>query len=171
MPDYAIISYHNHYLDAAARLYEHAYAVPNGEKWDAFTLSREIVIGHALRDSFIGVLAVSDQQEIIGLAWGYATPTNNANITQPVIKLMGEKWVENTFMVEAFAMHFEHHSPALVAALHDGLVQRVQEQDFARMRIRLNIPRLDNLAELLAEHDWQRLKGMAHVMWLGKELG
>lgn len=167
---YTIISYHPHYLDSAARLYEHAYAVPTFEDRDAHTLSREIIIEHALRDSFIGVLAVNEDQEVIGLAWGYGTPTHNKRITDLVIKRMGREWVENTFMVEAFAMHFEHYSPDLARDLQAGLVQRVREDAYDRLRIRLNMPRLDKLIETLYEHGWQKLDGLAHVIWMGKVL-
>ena len=108
---------------------------------------------------------------MVGLAWGYDTPAHNKRITDIVKKRMGQEWVENTFMVEAFGMHYEHQTPELALLLHDGLEKRVREDEYARMRIRLNVPRLDTLTETLLEQDWRKLESLAHVVWMGKQLG
>ena len=44
------------------------------------------------------------------------------------------------------------------------------EDGYERMRLRLDIPRLDNLDSILYEQAWQKLQALAHVVWLGKTL-
>jgi hypothetical protein len=170
MTDATIISYHDHYFDAAAALYEHAYAIPPMEGRTGYDISRDVIQGHIKRDSFIGVLAVTPSQEVIGMAWGYDTPADNTRMTRIVEKRMGKQWIEQTFMVEAFAMRFDRLSEELAAQLHDGLAKRVAEEDFQRMRMRLNMPRLDGLPDALYAQGWEKLDGLAHVIWLGKTL-
>ena len=165
-----LISYHTHYLDAAARLYEHAYAVRPYEEKTAFEISREIVQGHVDHEGFVGVLAINEQQEVVGLAWGYDTPTHNQRMTEIIAKRMGAEWLEDTLLVEAFAMHFDDHSPELAMQLNDGLAERAAEDGYARMRVRLDLPRLDNLDKVLQDHTWQELQSLAHVMWMGTTL-
>jgi hypothetical protein len=170
MTDASIISYHDHYFDAAAALYEHAYAIPPMEGRTGYDISRDVIEGHIQRDSFIGVLAVTPSQEVVGMAWGYDTPADNARMTRIVEKRMGKQWIESTFMVEAFAMRFDRLSEELAVQLHDGLAKRVAEEDFQRMRVRLNMPRLDGLPDALYAQGWEKLDGLAHVIWLGKTL-
>ena len=119
-----LISYQNHYLDAAARLYEHAYAVRPYEDKTAFEISREIVQGQVNHDGFVGVLVINDQQDVVGMAWGYDTPTKNKRMTEIVAKRMGAEWLQNTLLVEAFAMHMNEHSPEMAVQLHEGLAKR-----------------------------------------------
>ena len=165
-----LITYQNHYLDAAARLYEHAYAVRPYEDKSAFEISREIVQGQVDHEGFVGVLVIDDHQEVVGLAWGYDTPSHNKRMTEIITKRMGAEWVQDTLLVESFAMHLDHHSPELAAHLNDGLAKRAAEDGYARMRVRLDIPRLDNLDKVLHENAWQKLQALAHVVWLGRTL-
>ena len=164
MTDATIISYHDHYFDAAAALYEHAYAIPAMEGRTGYDISRDVIRGHIQRDSFIGVLAITPAQEVVGIAWGYNTPTDNPRMTRIVEKRMGKQWIEDTFMVEAFAMRFDRTNEDLAAQLHQGLAKRVAEEDYQRMRMRLNIPRLDGLPDALFAHGWEKLDGLAHVI-------
>lgn len=163
---YTIETYHHRYLDDAARLYEQVYGVSPYENRTAFDISREVIIDHTLRDSFIGVVALDDQDEVVGFAWGYNTP-NNPRITRIVSKRMGQEWVENTFMVEAFGIHFEHVHGDLGRLLHSGLIERVESEHYDRLRIRLDKPRMDNLPAILNDEGWQDLGGLAHVVWMG----
>ncbi len=167
---HTIIPYQARYLDSAARLYQQVYAVKPYENYGAFETSRDIVADQTRREDFIGVLALDDDDEVIGFAWGYGTPTHNATIVKTVTKHMGAEWVRNTFMVEVIGMHFEHGHKALAADLHNALEDEVRQNAYDRMRIRLNIPRLDSITETLYENGWRKLKGLAHVVWLGKHL-
>ncbi|MFP4324098.1 MAG: hypothetical protein ACLFTK_16710 [Anaerolineales bacterium] len=167
---HTITAYTPRYLDSAARLYQQVYAVQPYENHGAFETSRDIIADQTERTDFIGVVAVDADDEVIGFAWGYGTPTHNPTIVKTVTKHMGAEWVDNTFMVEVIGMHFEHMSKDLAADLQNGLEQHVRQNAYDRMRVRLNIPRLDALTESLYENGWQKLKGLAHVVWLGKQL-
>jgi hypothetical protein len=153
-------------------LYEHAFAVPNSGEHSGFILSREIIITNFLKDSFIGVLAINPEEEVIGLAYGFQ-PRDDAHRSQIIAKRIGAEWLEKVFMIDAFGMHFQQHSPELAIALHDALVERVKTQGYQRLRTRIYIPRLDNLHGILAEQGWETfdaLSGLSHVMWMGKTL-
>ena len=162
-----IITFNWHYLDKAAELYRFAYAVPTTGEFSPQEISREVIIGHVMRDSFIGVLAVDDEQNVIGLAWGYASPNDNERLRNLVVKKLGQEWVENTFVVEAFAVHSDHYKSDLAQRLHEGLKQRVQENNYDRMRIRLESARKDNIPETLLQEGWRKLQSLAHVSWMG----
>lgn len=175
MSNYTIISHHHHYLEGAARLYEHAYALKDApEGLNAYETALSIVVSNWQRESFVGVLAVTAEQEVIGIAYGFETPQDEASrVNQIIRKRLGVEWVENTFMLEVFGMHFEHRSPELAEALHTGLMARVREAGFMRARMRLELPRLDGLEKTLLDNGWaefEELKGLPHLKWLGKLL-
>lgn len=170
---YNIITHHHDYLDSAARLYEQYYNVHDHEQQSAYDTSVFLWIDNMRRDSFIGVLAVNEDQEVIGFMFGYDTPTTNPRMTEIIQKRIGPEWTENTFMVDGFAMHWEHHSPELAQRLHDGLLKRVQEAGYDRMRMRVEVPRLDSLQSVLNDSGWsefEALRGLSHLVWMGKEL-
>lgn len=170
------ITYDPNYLDATARLYEQTHTVPTYEDRTTFDVSREVIMNYWLRNNFIGVLAVDESAgEVVGFAWGYGTPVENKRITDTIIKRVGKEWVENTFMVEGFALHFEHQTPELAQTLHDTLIAHVQDDAYDRLRIRLHVPRLDTLTDTLQNRGWETLEGlthpkMNHVLWMGKIL-
>src|SRR5574341_802930 len=130
-----IISFEWSYLDAVAKLYQTAYAVPQYGDLSSQEISRELIVGHILRESFIGVLAVESDRRVIGSAWGYASPNDNARLKELVMKKLGEKWIENTFVVEVFALHPDHYQSDLADQLHAELVSHVLKNNYDRMRI------------------------------------
>jgi hypothetical protein len=171
---YNIITHHKAYLDSAARLYQQHYNVRDHEDHNAYDTSVFIWIDHMQRESFIGVLAVNEDQEVIGFMFGYDTPDTSPRMTEIIHKRLGAEWTENTFMVDGFAMHWEHGSPELAQRLHDGLLKRVQEAGYARLRMRVEVPRLDGLQPMLESSGWQEfeaLRGLPHLVWMGKVLG
>lgn len=170
MTDNIIITFHWHYLDSAAHLYERCYPVPTYGELTAHDISREVIVGHAMRDSFIGVLAVDEEQRVIGFAWGFGSPNDNTRLRDLVVKKLGQEWVENTFVVEAFALHPDYVDTDLGEQIHAGLLSRVQENHYDRIRIRLEAARMDRLPDTLKEQGWDHLQSLAHVMWLGKSI-
>jgi len=167
---YQVIGYHHFYLESAASLYQQAYAVPDGERFNSYELSREIVVDHSLRDSFLGVLAINADQQVIGFAWGYAAPTNHPRISEIIRKRLGQEWLDSTFVIEGFAMHFEHGDSLMIKALFGQLLRRAQNEGYQRVRMRINIPRFDDLPRHLGEAGWEVLQGLSHVLWMGKRL-
>jgi hypothetical protein len=167
-----IISYHPHYLEAAARLYQQAYALRDYDQFDAFETSLHILMDYTRRESFIGVLALTAEQEVIGWASGFATPADNPRMAAIISKRIGPQWLEQCFMIESFATHFEHQSPALSQTLHAGLLKRVREAGYLRARMRVDVPRLDHLEASLQAAGWAEfaaLSGLPHVKWYGQE--
>jgi|GEM_PF-5327464 len=163
---YTIVPYDHKYIDNVARLYEQVYSVKPWENATALEVSRSVIIEHTLRDTYLGLIALDEQDDVVGFVWGYDTP-KNANIIRIVTKRMGAEWVEDTFLVEAFGVHFEHANTELTATLQQALIQTVQAQDFARLRIRIDTPRMDNLPSILQDKGWQELGALAHVKWMG----
>jgi len=170
MTNHVVISFHWHYLDAAASLYERSYPVPQYGDLTAHDISREVIGGHVMRDSFIGVLAVDVDQQVIGLAWGFAFPHDNPRLKQLAVKRLGAEWTENTFVIEAFAVHPDHVESDLAEQLYDGLLSRVQENHYDRMRVRLEVARMDNILAVLAVQGWDQLQRLPHVVWMGKQI-
>lgn len=167
---YNIQAYTHQYLDSAATLYAQTYAVAGYNGLSGTDISREVIVDLSLRDDFVGVLALDADENVVGFAWGYGTPTNNPRITAPVIKYMGAQWVENTFMVDGFLLHFEHQHPDLAQSLLDQLTGDVQAASYERMRMRVNLPRVDDLLAVLYYNEWADLKSLAHVLWIGREI-
>ncbi|MBZ0304540.1 MAG: GNAT family N-acetyltransferase [Anaerolineae bacterium] len=163
-----IAAFQLRYLDSAARLYQHAYAVPEMVNLTPEEASREIIVGHHLRESFIGSLALDDHQKVIGLAWGYEIPAKNEGLLRRVAKSLGQEWIEKTFVIEAFAVHHEHYNSDIAHQLHGDLTQRIQEAGYERVRVRLDTARMDNVPEVLLNEGWQILQRLPHVMWLGR---
>jgi len=170
MTDNIIITFQWNYLDSAASLYERVYPVPNYGEHTAHDISREVIVGHVMRDSFIGVLAVNENQEVIGLAWGFAAPNDNTRLRELVIKKLGKEWVENTFVIEAFALDPDYAHTDLGERLHTGLMDRVKESNYERMRVRLEIARMDRLPQTLVEQGWATLQALPHVVWMGTQV-
>lgn len=168
---YTIISFHKHYIPAAAHLYQRVFGVRHIEDQTPQSISESVIEKQAQRESFIGVLAIAENQEVIGMAWGYDTPTHNERIIEIVQKKMGQAWVEHTFVVEVFAVLPEQTSPELIADVHEGLEKRVAEEGYKRMRVRLERARLDNIPQRLQNaHGWVELQALPHVIWYGKEI-
>lgn len=165
-----IVNFDFRYLDSAARLYRHAYAVPEMPNMSSEDASREIVVGHHMRNTFIGSLAVDEHQKVIGLAWGYEIPTQNERLTQLIVKALGQEWVEKTFVVEAYAVHHEHFGSEIAQLLHHDLTERIKEAGYERVRVRLDIARMDNIPDVLTEAGWQVLQRLPHTIWFGKLL-
>lgn len=165
-----IAEFHLRYLDSAARLYQHAYAVPEIANLTPEEASREIIVEHQLRDSFIGSLALDDHQKVIGLVWGYEIPAKNAGLLRRVTKTLGQEWAEKTFVIEAFAVHHEHYDSDIAHQLHEDVAQRIREAGYERVRVRLDAARMDNIPEVLLNEGWQILQRLPHVMWLGRVL-
>lgn len=165
-----IVEFDFRYLDSAARLYRHAYAVPEYEHMTGEEASREIIVGHQVRSSFIGSLAVDEHHKVIGLAWGYEIPAKNERLTQLITKALGEQWVNKTFVVDAYAVHHEHLGSDIAELLHHDLTERVKNAGYERVRVRLDIARMDNIPEVLQNEGWQILQRLPHCVWLGKVL-
>lgn len=172
MTHHNIIPFHVHYLDAAAHLYQQAYAVPAAE--DAvispLEMSREVIVGHWQRPDFAGVLAVDAAQSVNGFAWGYRAMQDNSRLTQLVVKKLGPEWVENTFVLEAFAVAYDALQQGLEAQLYEKLLQQIHEAGYDRVRMRLELARMDSLADVLEAEGWDELQRLSHVVWVGKNL-
>lgn len=165
-----IVEFNLRYLDSAARLYRHAYAVPELPDRTSEEASREIIVGHHLRSSFLGSLALDDHQKVTGLAWGYEIPARNEDLIRRISKSLGPEWVEKTFVIEAFAVHHEHYGSDIAQRLHHDLIERVKSAGYERVRVRLEVARMDNIPEVLLNEGWEVLQRLPHVMWLGRVL-
>jgi hypothetical protein len=168
MSDIQIIPFEWAYLDSAARLYMRAYGVRPYENMTAEDISREVIVNHQMRDSFIGSVAVDDKHRVVGFIWGYDTPTENERMMKLVEKSLGKEWTEHTFIVEALAIHPDFaEDEALARRMHDAFVDRLREESYQRVRTRMDVARMDSLPMTLQDAGWDILQRLPHVMWLG----
>ncbi|NJL94870.1 MAG: hypothetical protein HC915_14705 [Anaerolineae bacterium] len=167
-----IVEFHWQYLDSAAELYAYAYAVQQAPETELGPtgFSREVIVQHALRDSFLGVLAVDEQERVLGFAWGYASPNKPSRLTELVHKRLGTQWTEDTFVMEAFAIHPGWQGEAMEDALVTALTHLAEDAKYQRVRTRLERARMDALPATLHQQGWQELNSLAHVVWYGKQL-
>ena len=173
MTEPKIVEFHWEYLQSAAELYAFHYDVKmagNTEYADPIELSREVIVNHALRESFIGVLAIDADAKVQGFAWGYASPTGKSRLTQLVHKRLGEQWTDDTFVMEAFGIHPNWYQSEMSEALITALSALVEDDEYKRLRTRIERARLDNLPQALDSQGWEELNGLGHVVWLGKEI-